>query len=50
MNLEASIQEALPEEMNTVTIIILWALLAMTIYFVGNKTLRGFYKKSEKKI
>ena len=49
MNLEATIQNAIPEEMNTATIISLWALIAIIIYFVVNKTLRGFYKRTEKK-
>ena len=50
MNLEASIQESIPDEMSTATIITLWALLVIVVYFVVNKTLRGFYKKSERKI
>ena len=36
--------------MSTATIITLWALLVIVVYFVVNKTLRGFYKKSERKI
>jgi hypothetical protein len=36
--------------MDSATIFGLWALLAFTIYFIVNKSLRGFYKKSEEKI
>ena len=50
MNLEASIQETIPKDMDTYTILALWAVLALTIYFVTTKSLRGFYKKSEKSI
>jgi F0F1-type ATP synthase membrane subunit b/b' len=37
-------------QIDTVTIIALWLLLAAIVYFVFTKTLKGFFKKSEEKI
>ena len=50
MNLEALPEGSSWTPTDTTSIFALWLLLAFTIYFVVSKTLRGFYKKSEKEI
>jgi len=41
------------KEMSTsedIAVIFLWIVLATTVYFVFNKTLRGFFKRTEKQV